>query len=649
MVVLYSKSLRFFRVFFAQAFLAISLFMLIASAFAETNASLTFDSPSDGTYVSSRFPEFRLKLEGVADLADLSLVVGGDPSPKNACTLEKTGIFAHCSLSVSLDNGWQSISALLYDGGSLIAQANVSIAVDLDTDGVPDHLDKCGGTAETDEVNLDGCSAIQLDSDGDGISNVEEFLQVLPAINQLLLSPSDAPTEVSQPLQEAVEDGLVFETPAHNSLVPNSKPIIRLRGDRAKNYSGSILELSIDGKSIASCNFDVATAIGRCLLSQPLQYGWQTLEASLSSSEGELGKAIISVALDSDEDGTSDHQDQCSNTSLKEVANKWGCAPSQIDSDLDGISDIDELAGGSNPYSRNSYPAVSVHSFSALPSHISRAGDSTGLSWSVGGATSISLKNDANGTTIRGLSAVGTARVSPLIATTYTLEATGPAGTKSDQVRVSITNSAPQNQWPTSPLDQVTEAVGSSLTVSDDGSVFLGAFDGNYYRFTPGGDLAWTMENIGIVMNKAAVSGSTVFVGTNSTSGGSVRALNAEKEVLWIERTSSGVIASPVLNPSKTILYIATYDGTVLGLDVSSGNRVWSYKLPEGETVSATPALSSDNSTLYIHSNSHQVFAVIVKINEVQTSLDSQQIILESDVEASDSKSSLRWQSDISN
>ncbi|WP_445355783.1 PQQ-binding-like beta-propeller repeat protein [Microbulbifer sp. EKSA008] len=647
MVVLSSKVLRLFGAFSVRVSLFFVLPILAASTLAEDSASLVFDSPSDDEYVSSRFPVFKLRLENAGDLDDLSVVFGDKSLPTNVCTFEKSSGIAYCTLSVSLDNGWQEVSALLYSGNSLVAQASISVAVDLDEDGIPDHLDQCGNTVEKEKVNLNGCSPIQLDSDGDGVSNVDEFLQILPAINMLLSSSPAVVIEEPQPLDSAIEDGLTFESPAHKSLVKSGKPSVRLRANISESTAGAHLSILVDGVDTGSCNFDDVTALGTCELSQPLLEGWHRLDAHLLRGDSKLASAAISIALDTDEDGIPNHEDYCSNTPLSETVDGSGCGASQIDSDSDGIVDVIELEAGSNPYSRHSYPAVIIQSFSALPEQISRAGDSAGLSWSVSGATSVVLRNSADDTTINRLPLIGTARVSPQAATTYTLKAIGPGGTKSSQVEISIVSDKRENQWGISPLDQIGEAVSSSLTLTDDGGVFLGAFDGNYYRFTSSGNLAWVMEDVGIVMNKAAVSDSTVYIGTNSASGGRILALSSKKEVLWDEMTQAGVVASPVLNQTKSILYVATYNGTILGFNTENGTLIWSFKLPEGETISATPMLTSNDEILYIHSNSHKIFAVRVKPENGSQSDDTQQIILEPN-DGTNSGTPLLWESDIS-
>ncbi|WP_444895185.1 outer membrane protein assembly factor BamB family protein [Microbulbifer sp. SSSA005] len=273
-----------------------------------------------------------------------------------------------------------------------------------------------------------------------------------------------------------------------------------------------------------------------------------------------------------------------------------------------------------------------IQAFSALPNKLFRPGEPVGISWSVPGATKVTLIDNSDGTRLEDLQAEGLVRVSPTNTTTYTLIANGPSGIETAEIVVTLASEKPINQWELSSsnseasslqqaqkaqplkalqkMQQNPDSISASLTAVNDGSVYQGSFDGNYYQFSAEGDMSWTLEDAGVVMNQAAVLGNIIFVGANSPEGGRVLALKPDKSVMWEIGTTSGVIASPIINTDSGILYAVTYDGTVLALDNASGNELWRYKLPDGETVNASPTLSEDGTVLYIHSTNHRVFAL---------------------------------------
>lgn len=98
----------------------------------------------------------------------------------------------------------------------------------------------------------------------------------------------------------------------------------------------------------------------------------------------------------------------------------------------------------------------SIASFTATPGTIT-AGQSTVLTWSGSGATSVSL----NGTTVSTTSKT----VAPSATTTYTLTATNTAGSVTASVTVTVNQPTPQPKPPTAPV--LSSAVAKSSTEVD--------------------------------------------------------------------------------------------------------------------------------------------------------------------------------------
>ena len=268
-----------------------------------------------------------------------------------------------------------------------------------------------------------------------------------------------------------------------------------------------------------------------------------------------------------------------------------------------------------------------VQAFSALPDKLFQPGDTAGLSWAVPGAKSVTLIDNTDGSRLEGLLAQGVVRVAPTATTIYTLAAEGDSVTQTAQLQITVVSAQPQNKWKDRPQAKSTRksknavqalqkvhqqpgSIGASLTALKDGTVYQGSFDGNYYQYSADGVMAWKLENAGVVMNQAAVADDLAFVGANSAEGGRVFALKPDKSLLWEAHTDSGIIASPILNADHSLVYAASYNGTILGLNAADGSEQWRYRLPNGKTVSAAPTLSEDGSTLYIHSTDHIVYAV---------------------------------------
>ncbi|MFC4879167.1 PQQ-binding-like beta-propeller repeat protein [Microbulbifer halophilus] len=144
----------------------------------------------------------------------------------------------------------------------------------------------------------------------------------------------------------------------------------------------------------------------------------------------------------------------------------------------------------------------------------------------------------------------------------------------------------PPDLW-TTPTVPVEEKIATSLAVADDGSAYVGAFDGNFYKVNASGEVEWTFEDAGLVMGKAAITGNLVIAGANisgsgrQAEGGRVFALKADKTPVWHFDTEGAVVAAPILSEDKTTAYISTYTGHIYALDVQTGSQLWHFQLPE--------------------------------------------------------------------
>ncbi len=298
--------------------------------------------------------------------------------------------------------------------------------------------------------------------------------------------------------------------------------------------------------------------------------------------------------LDADGDGVGDNAD--------------------TDKDGDGYSNVFEINNGSDPSDYLSIPILEIQQFTASKSSINELGELVQLYWVVQGATQISLSNDVDSTVFPALSSTGAATVSPMATTHYTLRAVGLDGEISSVLQIEFQTEAPPTLWPTG-LDVITDDyIATSVTVAEDGSIYAGSFDENFYKYNRNGELEWTLENVGVIKGKAALLGDAVIVGANGTGQlkGQVLAVDQNKTALWDFPTDSAVIASPIVNHDQTIIYAVSYAGVIYALSASSGELQWQYHLPEGALVAASPTESVADNTLIVRSIENIVYSIQV-------------------------------------
>ncbi|MBB3061130.1 PQQ-binding-like beta-propeller repeat protein [Microbulbifer rhizosphaerae] len=457
-----------------------------------------------------------------------------------------------------------------------------------------------------------GCSEPQtLVADGEG--------QVLSG-SVVDLAGNTAGTEVTLNLDRTAPE-IAFVSPADQSLLSDRQPELQLLlSDNLALDTGS-LSVSADGTAVTAC--EIADNLAHCTLPAPLATDREvTLSASIKDLAGNSSEATVTTAIDSDGDTIADYADQCPATATTHTANADGCAPEQLDSDNDGISDAEEIAAGSDPEDANSFPPLSIETFAASPNTLESRGQTVELRWRVKGADTITLSNDAGSEAQADLESPGALQVSPQITTRYTLEASGPGGEATQSLTVTLDLPPPPDLW-TTPTIPVKEQIATSLAVAEDGSAYVGAFDGNFYKVDPSGQVAWTLEDAGLVMGKVAITGDRIIVGANVSgsgrleSAGRVYALNSDKTLLWNFDTEGAVVAGPILSADKATAYIATYTGQVYALDAQNGQVHWKYSLPDVPAVAAAPALSADQGALIVHTTDRRLMAIDTRTAEL--------------------------------
>ncbi|MBB3062680.1 PQQ-binding-like beta-propeller repeat protein [Microbulbifer rhizosphaerae] len=448
-----------------------------------------------------------------------------------------------------------------------------------------------------------GCTDPQtLAADGEG--------QVLNG-TAIDLAGNTAGTEIIINLDRTAPE-IAFVFPADQSLLSDPQPELQLLlSDNLALDTGS-LSVSADGTAVTSC--EITDNLARCALPAPLATDREvTLSAAIKDLAGNSSEATVTTAIDSDGDTIADYADQCPATATTHTANTNGCAPEQLDSDNDGISDAEEIAAGSDPEDANSFPPLTIETFAASPNTLESRGQTVELRWRVKGADTITLSSDAGSEAQADLESQGALQVSPQITTRYTLKAKGPGGEATQSLTVTLDLPPPPDLW-TTPTVPVKEQIATSLAVAEDGSAYVGAFDGNFYKVDPSGQVAWTLEDAGLVMGKAAIANDRIIVGANIggsgrlESQGRIYALGSDKTLRWSLDTEGAVVAGPILSPDKATAYIATYTGHIYALDAQTGEQRWHYQLPDDQKITAAPALTQQK--LIVHAEGKRIFAL---------------------------------------
>jgi outer membrane protein assembly factor BamB len=153
-----------------------------------------------------------------------------------------------------------------------------------------------------------------------------------------------------------------------------------------------------------------------------------------------------------------------------------------------------------------------------------------------------------------------------------------------------------------------TDRVEGSAVIGLDGTVYIGADDGNVYAFDGAtGAIRWAtpVQEKGVDSTPVLGADGLLYVGA----GHAVVALDAATgAVAWRFETAGDVEPSPTLAPDGT-LYFGADDAKVYALDSGNGRLKWSFAFPDGEDTDSSPALGADG-TVYIGSNKGIFYAL---------------------------------------
>ena len=200
---------------------------------------------------------------------------------------------------------------------SLTIDGRLIFSSDSDEDGVEDEFDQCPDTALGDEVDQDGCSQVQKDSDTTSSADCAiEVEDLEPGLQISIISPSDPNVSFA------------FSTTCTGTL----------------NVTANGLP---DGVQM-TFEDNIVTIFGT-----PTDVSTNVFDYSLYASSGGTVSLTIDGRLifssDSDEDGVEDEFDQCPDTALGDEVDQDGCSQVQKDSDLDGVLNGDDICPNTSP------------------------------------------------------------------------------------------------------------------------------------------------------------------------------------------------------------------------------------------------------------------------------------------------------------
>ena len=138
---------------------------------------------------------------------------------------------------------------------------------------------------------------------------------------------------------------------------------------------------------------------------------------------------------------------------------------------------------------------------------------------------------------------------------------------------------------------------GSSPAISEDGTIYVGAWDDYFYAINPDGTLKWKfLAHDSIASSPAIADDGTIYFGTMGT-GYRIYAINPNGTEKWYYTTGFKVTSDPAIAEDGTV-YIGSGDSYLYAL-YPNGTLRWRYKT--GDEIHGDPSIAEDG-TIYIGS-----------------------------------------------
>ena len=150
------------------------------------------------------------------------------------------------------------------------------------------------------------------------------------------------------------------------------------------------------------------------------------------------------------------------------------------------------------------------------------------------------------------------------------------------------------------------DGINSPPVLDDRGNVYFGSEDGSVYALNVDGTLKWSYAT-GDGVNAAPLVATMDRLYVGSKSGVFYCFSRTTGDTIWTYTASDEIYASAVIDSSGR-LFFGDQDGNLTCLDSEFGTLYWEVSV--GNRIYSSPALSPDESTLYVGGHNKKVYAL---------------------------------------
>jgi len=141
----------------------------------------------------------------------------------------------------------------------------------------------------------------------------------------------------------------------------------------------------------------------------------------------------------------------------------------------------------------------------------------------------------------------------------------------------------------------------SSPIVDDDGNIYIGCDDNNFYSISKDGYIRWKLQVNGAALSPLLDKKGNIYfpVSGYTKNTTALYAINKNGDIIWKKNFYNGrflILSAPNISNNGEVIYITLHDSAFFAIRTLNGEILWEYKPVDRRLIGYGPAIFTNNS-----------------------------------------------------